>query len=210
LKEKIQKEKEPWRKGIMIHEFADTFGHLKIHKIKEAQSSYNGITFMTTYTTVGFRTGESTYAPGLGHGADGHDPDLIALRPALAKEYLTQLFRTLGGKDVGKLQGIFDEIDDIAKTGITDHPDKFLKEGSSSYALNVFKKLAIDEEFGYEELTNGRQYFHPEEKTFFMDGRAGWKLSKQQIETIFPKQQKTNARNFLESSSMVNRHHVFF
>jgi hypothetical protein len=184
LTKMIQNENEPWKKGVLIHTFADTFGHLKIQKQQElhiirAMSFYY-------YETTGWKTGRATYEPGLGHGKDGHDPDLVALRPTLAKEYLAQLFLTLGGKEVSKLKRIFNELDDIAKNGVVDHPDKWLKDGTNTYAINAFKRLA-HEEYGYGELNYGRQYFRPEEKSFFMDGRVGWKLTQMQIEEIFAK-----------------------
>lgn|GEM_PF-6197793 len=184
LKAKIQNEREPWKKGIMIHVFGDTFGHLKIQKIQQLRLI--GPMGSYYYETIGWRTGGTTYKPGLGHGNDGYDPDLVALRPALAKEYLTQLFLALDGKDLNKLQNIFEVIDDIAKNGAVDQSDTWLKDATNEYAVDAFKRHAR-EKYGYGERNYGRQIFNPEEKTFFMGGKAGWKLAPKQIEEIFEK-----------------------
>ncbi|NCB27553.1 MAG: hypothetical protein EOM62_19190 [Bacteroidia bacterium] len=180
LQKKIPNETKPWKKGFMLHLYGDTFGHIKVQKIQKMVSG-GCIAAPPVFETVGFKTGTSTYIAGVGHGVDGYDPDLVALRPNLAKQYLVGLFQALGGKDTSKLKDIFSAIDQLGGSGLVDHPDKWLKDASYERAVETLSTLA-HEKYGYGELTYGRQYFNPEDKTFFFGGKGGWKLTPEQIE----------------------------
>lgn len=168
----ISRQNIPRFQGPLIHAFADTFGHLKITPIVETVDSgfYDEYGNSITYShVVNWETGGGTYSPGLGHAGDGYDPDLVALRPQLAKDYLEELFKALGGNDVARLDDMKRTIDDLhlqQTSGKSSPKDLWKKDVTARQALNAFKKMAEDT-ISWKSLPSDKRMFNPESKQFY-------------------------------------------
>ena len=100
LKAMISNEHDLAKQGMLLHAFEDTYAHLNMDA-KEKTWEKEG----------------AGYDPGFGHGGSFHRPDLIALRPWLAKAAVTNVFDALtGGKgDASQLTSELATIDQIGQ-----------------------------------------------------------------------------------------------
>ena len=147
LAQLIRREKDPLKKGMMIHVWQDTYGHLDIERGRtEDGSGYQiGNKRYKWYTTDG------AYSSLAGHVADGTAPDVVILRPELAKECLRELYSMLGGKDPSAMDDVDTLIDELAEVGPLEDPHAInpmtwlWMEETSAYAEDEFALMAADQ-----------------------------------------------------------------
>ena len=120
---------------------------------------------------------------GVGHGGDGFDPDAVALRPELAKNYLRGLFSILGGTEQAKLNDMFKAIDALAGSVPNAHFTP-LKGKTIDAAVAAFKNMAVENGYKESSLTGGRANFDPESHEFATVGGTTLTLSVAQIEGL--------------------------
>jgi hypothetical protein len=123
-------------RGMLTHMYGDTFGHLNYTKPGSKGGAFHGV------DVTGQGVENIGYDPTIGHGGNLTWPDQVALRPELAKEYISALYSTLGASSSGSQAAILKAIDSLAQEGAdTDRSIELLHAISlawdkSGYLLN--------------------------------------------------------------------------
>ena len=166
LAQLIPQEKDLFLKGMLVHAWGDTFGHLDIERLPNFRGRFRYKFGIARYN---FRTTAGAYKPGLGHAEDGSAPDLIALRPDLAKDAANGLYQILGGDDPSGNDDVDSLINHIAGGGIKDIDKPFnTYPNTSKFAEEAAKKLAESKGLknvpGYSDYDPHRMYDPNDEK----------------------------------------------